>query len=133
MEQQLFGQLGTSHYSRIFVEAQDGELTIGLNNGNIPELHVSRDYQDMFDDYSSNKQNQTREKRDALLFVKQKLDAAQWFVNAVKQRQETLLSTIKVIVDLQKDFFLTGDERNLKPMILKDVAERAGYDISTIS
>ena len=63
-----------------FVEAQDGELTIGLNNGNIPELHVSRDYQDMFDDYSSNKQNQTREKRDALLFVKQKLDAAQWFV-----------------------------------------------------
>jgi len=73
----------------------------------------------MFDDYSSNKQNQTREKRDALLFVKQKLDAAQWFVNAVKQRQETLLSTIKVIVDLQKDFFLTGDERNLKPMILK--------------
>lgn len=116
-----------------FVEAQDGELTIGLNNGNIPELHVSRDYQDMFDDYSSNKQNQTREKRDALLFVKQKLDAAQWFVNAVKQRQETLLSTIKVIVDLQKDFFLTGDERNLKPMILKDVAERAGYDISTIS
>ena len=87
----------------------------------------------MFDDYSSNKQNQTREKRDALLFVKQKLDAAQWFVNAVKQRQETLLSTIKVIVDLQKDFFLTGDERNLKPMILKDVAERAGYDISTIS
>ena len=112
-----------------FVEAQDGELTIGLNNGNIPELHVSRDYQDMFDDYSSNKQNQTREKRDALLFVKQKLDAAQWFVNAVKQRQETLLSTIKVIVDLQKDFFLTGDERNLKPMILKDVAERAGYDI----
>ena len=93
----------------------------------------SRDYQDMFDDYSSNKQNQTREKRDALLFVKQKLDAAQWFGNAVKQRQETLLSTIKVIVDLQKDFFLTGDERNLKPMILKDVAERAGYDISTIS
>lgn len=104
MEQQLFGQLRLSHYSRLFVEAQDGELTIGLNNGNIPELHVSRDYQDMFDDYSSNKQNQTQEKRDALLFVKQKLDAAQWFVNAVKQRQETLLSTIKVIVDLQKIF-----------------------------
>ena len=116
-----------------FVEAQDGELSIGLNNSNVPELHISRDYQEMFEDYTSNKQNQTREKRDALLFVKQKLDAAQWFVNAVKQRQETLLNTLKVIVELQKDFFLTGDERNLKPMILKDVAERTGYDISTIS
>ena len=116
-----------------YVEAQDGELTISLNNSNIPELHVSRDYQDMLEDYSSNKQNQTRDKRDALLFVKQKLDAAQWFVNAVKQRQETLLKTITVIVELQKEFFLTGDERTLKPMILKDVAERTGYDISTIS
>ena len=116
-----------------YVEAQDGELTIGLNNSNIPELHVSRDYQDMLEDYTSNKQNQTREKRDALLFVKQKLDAAQWFVNAVKQRQNTLLTTMQAIVDLQRPFFLEGDESLLRPMILKDVAERTGLDISTIS
>ncbi len=116
-----------------YVEEQDGELSIGLNNSNVPELHISREYQEMLEDYTSNKQNQTREKRDALLFVKQKLDAAQWFVNAVKQRQETLLNTLQVIVALQRDFFLTGDEHNLRPMILKDVAERTGYDISTIS
>ncbi len=116
-----------------FVEAQDTELSISLNNSNIPELHISREYQDMLEDYTSNKQNQTREKRDALLFVKQKLDAAQWFVNAVKQRQETLLNTLQVIVTLQRNFFLTGDEHDLRPMILKDVAERTGYDISTIS
>ena len=74
-----------------------------------------------------NKQNQTRDKKDALLFVKQKLDSAQWFIDAIKQRQQTMLNTMQVIIDLQRDFFLTGDESNLKPMILKDVAERTGY------
>lgn len=87
----------------------------------------------MFDDYNANKNNRTRERRNALLFVKQKLDAAQWFLSAVKQRQKTLLDTMVVIANLQRDFFLSGNERDLRPMVLRDVAERTGYDISTIS
>ncbi len=115
------------------VYEQDGELTVNLIAGNLPELTISRQYRDMLDDYNSNKQNRTRERRDALLFVKQKLDAAQWFVNAVKQRQKTLLDTMLVIADLQHDFFLSGNESDLRPMVLRDVAEHTGYDISTIS
>lgn len=106
---------------------------MSLNNSNIPELRVNRSYTHMLEDYMGNKQNQTRDKKGALLFVKQKLDSAQWFIDAIKQRQQTMLNTMQVIIDLQRDFFLTGDESNLKPMILKDVAERTGYDISTIS
>lgn len=115
------------------VESQDGELTVNMSNSNMPELRISKDYQEMFDDYNGNKANQTKEKKDALLFVKQKLDAAQWFVNAIKQRNHTLMSTMQAIVEIQRDFFLTGDESTLKPMILRDVAERSGFDISTIS
>ncbi|CCY37003.1 rNA polymerase sigma-54 factor [Tannerella sp. CAG:118] len=115
------------------VDVQDGEITLSLNNSQLPELRINRSYTQMLEDYMGNKQNQTRERKDALLFVKQKLDAAQWFVDAVKQRQQTLLQTMQVIIDLQKEFFLTGDESTLKPMILKDVAERTGFDISTIS
>ena len=115
------------------VYEQDGELVVNLLSGNLPELTVSRRYKEMFDDYNANKNNRTRERRNALLFVKQKLDAAQWFVSAVKQRQKTLLDTMIVIADLQHDFFLTGNERDLRPMVLRDVAERTGYDISTIS
>ena len=87
----------------------------------------------MFQDYTANKANQTAERRDAVQFVKQKLDSAQWFIDAIKQRNETLQRTMEAIIYLQRDFFLTGDEATLHPMILKDVAERAGYDISTIS
>lgn len=115
------------------VETQDGEIYLSLNSGNIPQLKVSRNYTEMFEDYNNNAENQTREKRDALLFVKQKLDAAQWFIDAIHQRQQTMLKTMQVIIDLQRDFFLTGDELALKPMILKDVAEKAGLDISTVS
>lgn len=115
------------------VESQDGELTVNMSNNNMPELKISKDYQEMFDDYNGNKANQTKEKKDALLFVKQKLDAAQWFVNAIKQRNHTLMSTMQAIVEIQRNFFLTGDESTLKPMILRDVAERSGFDISTIS
>ena len=125
---------GMSHIIPDFiVDSHDGELTLSLNNSNIPELRVNRSYTHMLEDYMGNKQNQTRDKKDALLFVKQKLDSAQWFIDAIKQRQQTMLNTMQVIIDLQRDFFLTGDESNLKPMILKDVAERTGYDISTIS
>lgn len=115
------------------VYEQDGELVVNLIAGNIPELTVSRQYKEMLSDYNGSKQNRTRERRDALLFVKQKLDAAQWFVNAVKQRQKTLLDTMIVIADLQRDFFFSGQDSDLHPMVLRDVAERTGYDISTIS
>ena len=115
------------------VEANNGELTLSMNDRGIPDMRVNREYADMFRDYSANKANQTAEKRDAVQFVKQKLDAAQWFIDAVRQRNETLRRTMETIISLQRDFFLTGDESTLRPMILKDVAERAGYDISTIS
>lgn len=115
------------------VEAHNGELILNMNNRDIPELRISREYADMFQDYSSNKANQTSEMRDAVQFVKQKLDAAQWFIDAVRQRHETLQRTMEAIMLLQHDFFLTGDELSLRPMILKDVSKHAGYDISTIS
>jgi len=115
------------------VETGNGELTLTLNQRGVPDLHISRDYNDMLHDYMGNKANQTNEMRDAILFVKQKLDAAQWFIDAVRQRQETLQRTMEAIIKLQADFFLTGDETLLRPMRLKDVAERAGYDITTLS
>ncbi len=115
------------------VEAIDGELSIYLNDKNIPDLRVSRGYSDMFQDFMGNKANQTKDKKAAVQFVKQKLDSAKWFIDALKQRQMTLSSTFEAIVELQRDFFLTGDETDLRPMILKDVAEKVGLDISTIS
>lgn len=115
------------------VEANNGELTLSMNNRGVPDMRINREYAEMFQDYTANKANQTSEMRDAVQFVKQKLDSAQWFIDAIKQRQETLQRTMEVIILLQHDFFLTGDETTLKPMILKDVAERTGYDISTIS
>jgi RNA polymerase sigma-54 factor len=115
------------------VETINGEITLTLNNRGIPDLRINREYSDMLKDYVGNKVNQTSEMRDAVFFVKQKLDAAQGFIDAVRQRQETLQRTMEVIILLQEDFFLTGEESRLNPMILKDVAERTGYDISTIS
>jgi RNA polymerase sigma-54 factor len=87
----------------------------------------------MLQDYTSNKKNQTREMKDAVMFVKQKIDSARWFIDAIKQRQQTLLTTMSAIVEFQYDFFTEGDDRYLKPMILKDIADITGYDISTIS
>lgn len=115
------------------VEAINGELILSMNNRDIPDLKISRDYAEMFQDYAGNKANQTSQMREAVQFVKQKLDSAQWFIDAIRQRQETLQRTMEAIILLQRDFFLTGDDATLRPMILKDVAERAGYDISTIS
>jgi RNA polymerase sigma-54 factor len=115
------------------VEAHNGELFLSMNNRDIPPLHVSSDYIDMFRSYAGNKANQTPQMRDAIQFVKQKLDSAQWFIDAVRQRQETLQRTMEAIIMLQRDFFLSGDESALRPMILKDVSEHSGYDISTIS
>lgn len=115
------------------VETYNGELFLSLNNRNIPELKVNRDYSEMLRGYTENKKGMTSEAKNAALFVKQKLDSARWFIDAIRQRQETLQRTMQAIVDLQYDFFLTGDESSLRPMILKDIAEVAGYDISTIS
>ncbi|MCC8171119.1 MAG: RNA polymerase factor sigma-54 [Parabacteroides sp.] len=115
------------------VEANNGELFLSMNNRNVPEMRVNREYSEMFEDYAGNKANQSSEMKDAVTFVKQKLDSARWFIDAVRQRQETLRRTMEAIIQLQPEFFLTGDEATLHPMILKDVAERSGYDISTIS
>lgn len=117
----------------LLVEAVNGELILSMNNRDIPDLRISREYAEMFQDYAGNKANQTSTMKEAVQFVKQKLDSAQWFIDAIRQRQETLQRTMEAIILLQRDFFLTGDDASLRPMILKDVAERAGYDISTIS
>lgn len=112
---------------------EDGSISLTLNNGNVPELRLSREFNDMLEEFTTNKENQSKESKDAFFFLKQKVDAAQGFINAIKQRQQTLLTTMQVIIDLQRPFFLEGDETLLKPMILKDVAEKAKLDVSTIS
>lgn len=111
----------------------DGTINLSLNNRNVPELRVSRDFTEMVEEHTKNKENQSKESKEAMLFLKQKMDAAQGFIDAVKQRQQTLMTTMQAIIDLQRPFFLEGDESLLRPMILKDVAERTGLDISTIS
>lgn len=110
----------------------EDELELLLNGRNAPELHVSKDYQDMLRSYkdSSDKSNS---QKDAVQFIKQKLDAAKWFIDAIKQRQETLFVTMNAIMHYQKEYFLEGDETKLKPMILKDIADLVGLDISTVS
>jgi RNA polymerase sigma-54 factor len=115
------------------VENVSGELVLQMNSQNVPVLKVSREYSNMLTEYVSNRKNQSADARDAVQFVKQKLDAAKWFIDAVKQRQGTLKSVMAAIMVHQQDFFLSGDETDIKPMILKDVSERCGYDISTIS
>jgi len=110
----------------------NGTLVLTLNAKNAPELRVSRSYQDMFEHYDKASQRDKKLK-EAVQFVKQKLDSAKWFIDAIKQRQQTLLKTMNAIMQYQYEFFLTGDEKNLKPMILKDIAEKIGMDISTVS
>ena len=112
------------------LENYDGDITFTLNNGNIPQLHVSREYSDMLDrQIKGGNSNQ----RDAALYIKRKLDSAKGFIQALHQREVTLTRTMQAIIDMQRPFFTEGDDTLLKPMILKDVAERTGYDISTIS
>ncbi len=116
------------------VETSDnGTITLALNNRNVPELRMSRDFTDLVEEHTKNKANQSKESKEALMFLKQKMDAAQGFIDAVRQRHNTLMTTMQAIIDLQRPFFLEGDELLLHPMILKDVAERTGLDISTIS
>ncbi|GHA23773.1 RNA polymerase sigma-54 factor [Salinimicrobium marinum] len=114
------------------IKIVDGELELTLNGRNAPEMHVSKDYSEMLKGYKASKEK-SRAQKDAVMFIKQKLDAAKWFIEAIKQRQTTLFVTMSSIMNYQKEFFLTGDERNLKPMILKDIADEIGMDVSTVS
>jgi len=110
----------------------DGELDLVLNSRNAPELHVSREYSNMLKGYQESAEK-SKSQKDAVLFIKQKLDAAKWFIDAIKQRQQTLLITMNAIMHYQYDYFLTGDERKLRPMILKDIADKINMDVSTVS
>ena len=113
--------------------ADDDEIQLTLNGRNAPELKVSRGYSDMMKGYQAQKEKPSKSQKDALMFVKQKMDSAKWFIDAIKQRQNTLITTMHAIIRHQKDYFLEGDETLLNPMILKDIAEEVDLDISTIS
>ncbi len=117
------------------IENKDGILELSLNQRNMPELRLSRTYTEMLESYGENKHKKEKNdsQRDAVVFIKQKIDSARWFIEAIKQRQDTLYVTMQAIVDYQQKYFLEGDETMLRPMILKDIAERVGLDISTIS
>jgi RNA polymerase sigma-54 factor len=114
------------------IELVDGEIKLKLNSRNAPDLYVSHEYKNMLSGYSESKEK-TKSQKDAVLFIKQKLDSAKWFIEAIKQRNQTLIMTMSAIVNFQKEYFLSGDEKKIKPMILKDIAEEITMDISTIS
>jgi len=114
------------------IKIVDGELELSLNGRNAPELHVSKDYQEMLQSYKESRDKSAQQK-DAVQFIKQKLDSAKWFIDAIRQRQETLFVTMNAIMHYQEEYFLDGDEGRLKPMILKDIADLVGLDISTVS
>ena len=110
----------------------DGELDLTLNSRNAPQLHISREYNNMLKGYQE-ATTKSKSQKDAVFFIKQKLDSAKWFIDAIIQRQQTLLVTMNTIMHYQYDYFLTGDERRLKPMILKDIADKINMDVSTVS
>ena len=114
------------------IKIMDNQLELTLNGRNAPELHVSREYNNMLKGYKEAK-NKTKSQKDAVQFIKQKLDGAKWFIEAIKQRQQTLFVTMSAIMNYQKEYFLTGDELKLKPMILKNIADEIDMDVSTVS
>ena len=132
------GNVGTDNSANsyiipdFFIVNNNGILELSLNSRNAPDLRVSEGYRDMLKDYDKGTKKDKRQK-EAVLFIKQKLDSARWFIDMIKQRQHTLTITMGVIMRIQEEFFLTGDETTLKPMILKDIAEKTGQDISTVS
>lgn len=117
------------------IHNRDGELELSLNNKNSPDLRINDQYADMLRGYRDNLKGKkaSKKEKEAILFIKQKIDSAKWFIDAIKQRQDTLYRTMYAIMQFQYDYFLTGDERRVKPMILKDIAEITGLDISTVS
>ena len=114
------------------IKIVEGELELTLNSRNAPELHISKEYNDLLHGYKDSKEK-TKSQKEAVQFIKQKLDSAKWFIDAIKQRQQTLLLNMNAIMQHQKEYFLTGDERKLKPMILKDIADVIDMDVSTVS
>ncbi len=117
-----------------FITHHEGELELRVNSKNMPELKISRTYKEMLEHYAYEKSGKaTTQQKEALMFVKQKIDAAKWFIEAIQQREHTLYITMSAIMEYQSEYFLTGDETRLKPMILKDIAEIVSLDISTIS
>ncbi len=115
-----------------FINNNNGKLELTLNSKNAPDLRISEGYRDMLKDYDKGSKKDKRQK-EAVIFIKQKIDSAKWFIDAIKQRQNTLLNTMEAIMNYQHEFFLTGDDTELRPMILKDIAERTNLDISTVS
>jgi len=115
------------------IHNRDGELELTLNSRNAPSLHVSDHYQDMLKGYRKSGRNRSQQEKEAMTFVKQKIDSARWFIDAIRQRQQTMYKTMYTILQYQYDYFLTGNQKKLRPMILKDIADITGLDISTIS
>lgn len=115
-----------------FIANNNGKLELTLNSKNAPDLRISEGYRDMLKDYDKGSKKDKRQK-EAVIFIKQKIDSAKWFIDAIKQRQNTLLNTMEAIMNYQYEFFLTGDDTELRPMILKDIAEKTNLDISTVS
>lgn len=115
------------------LEDDEGQMVISLNSRNAPELHISRAYTEMLESLASKRNNHNQDQKEAVTFVKQKIESARWFIDAIRQRQNTLLLTMNAILEYQKEYFQEGDETKLKPMILKDIADRTNLDISTIS
>ncbi len=115
------------------LENNEGKLSVHLNDSNVPDLRVSTTYNDLFQTYTDQKGEKNSALKEAVMFAKQKIDSARWFIDAIKQRHQTLLTTMQAIVNYQREFFLEGDDVYMKPMILKDIADITGYDISTIS
>ena len=114
------------------IQIADGELQLQLNGRNAPDLHISGAYKEMLAGYKASKVK-SKSQQEAVQFIKQKLDAAKWFIDAIKQRNHTLFITMRAIMDYQKAYFLTGDEQKLKPMVLRDIADQIRMDISTVS
>jgi RNA polymerase sigma-54 factor len=115
-----------------YVTNSDGELELQLNGINVPDLRISNSFKEMMRDYSLGAKKDKKQK-EAVMFIKQKIDSAKWFIDAIRQRQQTLMLTMRAILDYQKEYFLTGDDTKLRPMILKDIADRIHMDISTVS
>lgn len=113
------------------INEENGKLDLSLNSRNAPQLKISRDYEEMLRAYSENKND--KKNKEAVVFVRQKIDAAKWFIDAIRQRQQTLLMTMNAIMEYQRAYFISGDETDLRPMILKDIADIVGMDISTVS
>ena len=116
-----------------YIENNNGELSLQMNGNEVPPLRVSDEYRQLLKEYQSDKKERTGDRRQTLLFIKQKMDSAQWFIDAVRQRQETLQRTMSAILEFQYDYFMSGEDHDRRPMILKDIAARTGYNISTIS